>query len=531
MNRPGTGHILAALLSTMAFAACAQMPVSTAPKVACKAPTPSSAATPAYWYSTLTPSESGNDGARLHLFDRACSAVGLLTPPAVVARMPDLPGLYNAVTRQPGEVFAMGGVYAALDTDALAAAAQAPQGSAPALGAAAGPYVVKLDVQGQKVRWRTYLPGMTASDWNYPGALAVGLNGDLYVTYGHRMARLDPASGVIKAVLELPVNQSASDVTYNGFIALPDGKLVTKSLHRQPGCTVQGAQALLACDTTNVAPSTVVLIDPDRMQVLQTFIAPEHIRFRVSSYVLDGVPRIYLPGDAKIYRYRVDTSAPDGPLVRDDWTASYLQPGQTAGTALAIFDDWVIVQTNGMPTRAPMSVVAINQHDASRQHRMDPFVGAHSDGSFMPSMPTVDPVRRRAFVFDGYVGRLAALDLDPVTGWHQAWQVAQRSFAFSALVGPPTARVLVSTDMGGILPTLTFDVLGWSVANWALSSGNFTREALVWRDAGSGRELGRVLHQAAVATSTLAPAEDGAVLAPDLVGNQLAVFQATRLVP
>ncbi len=260
------------------------------------------------WYPTVAPYEGGSGSERDHLFAAACTPFQLnpaVGHPAIeVRRALDLPRLYNAVTRARDQIFALGGAYGKIDAEN-------------------GPFVVALDPGTLQRRWMTRLPGMSAEDWNYPGVLGVHRNGDLYAIYSHRLARLDPATGAVKAVLELPTNQSPSDVSYNGFVLLHDGMLVAKSIHREPGCTAPDFQAFLQCKTTGVAASNLVVVDPERMTILDQAVAEEHIRFRVTVAQGEQEDLIYLPGETRIHRYHWR----GGRLQADaNWRPEYLEP-------------------------------------------------------------------------------------------------------------------------------------------------------------------------------------------------------------
>jgi hypothetical protein len=454
------------------------------------------------WYRSVSPSEAGNRSTRDHHFAAACAAMhpaaGPWRVPRVQARATGLPGLYNAVTREPGEVFALGGAFGPITADA-------------------GPYVVALDAETLAVRWKTRLPGARPGHWNYPGALGVHRNGDLYAAYGPRLARLDARTGEVRGVVELPVNQPEADVATNGFAILSDGNLVAKSIHRKPGCTAADFDAFLRCDTDGVAASTVAVVDPERMAVLARAIAPEHIRFRVTVTHQDGADLVYLPGDTRLHRYRWA----GGRLERDaGWAVDYLLPGQTPGTAVAALGDWVVIQTNGMPARAPMSLVAISQRDAARMHRVTPFAD-RAGASFIPSLPTIDPDHRRIHTFDGFVGEAASVEFDPVAGLTVAWRVPQRSFAFSMLAGPPQARVWIGTDVTDRRARIAFAVLPFGALRMLAGRVAPSREALVWRDARSGAELGRLEGVAAVGGGAPVPGYGGVVLLPDLSDGSL----------
>jgi hypothetical protein len=93
-----------------------------------------------------------------------------------------------------------------------------------------------------------------------------------------------------------------------------------------------------------------------------------------------------------------------------------------------------------------MSVVAINQADASWQFRSQPFAAVRSPQSWSPSAVSVDPLRKRIFALDGLAGRIAALELRD-DGLHTVWTVRQRTIEFLALIGSPQRRVLVGTDV------------------------------------------------------------------------------------
>ena len=451
------------------------------------------------WYATVTPSEAGNSSGRTHTYPAACSALGENRAAGIAAVAEKLPGLYNIVTRRPDELFALGGSFGHATADNA-------------------PYVVALDAKTLTPRWRTALPGLDAGEWNYPGVMGVHANGDLYAIYGPNLARLDAATGAVKTHTELPVNQPRGDVAYNGFVVLSDGRLVAKSIHRKPGCVEADFNAFLNCETEGMAASTLVLVNPDTLAVEQTVITPEHVRFRVSATRYADHEYLYLPGEARVYRYRYA----NGRLALDEtWQPAYRLPGQMPGTAAAVLGDFVVIQTNGIPSAVPMSIVAVAQSDATKLFRFTPFENDTPRGSFIPSMPTVDVENRRIYTFDGYAGRLAALNLDAQHGLSLAWSVAQRSFAFSALIGPADARVLVSTDMTAPLSDRVFPLLSLDIKKWLARKMSPPPEDLVWRDAATGRELDRVVDVAAAGGSVPVPGFNGDFYAPDLRAQRL----------
>lgn len=482
------------------LSACGQnLPFGPPGEVACGVPAPASGP----WYATVAPAEHGNDSRRTHRFAAACSTVSADQPDFVVASADGLGGLYNMVTREPGEVFALGNAFGNVAENG-------------------GPYVAKVDARSMQVVWRTPLPGLGPQDWNYPGAMGVHGNGDLYAVYGPNLARLDAATGKVKGVAKLPVNsiggQAAGDVGYNGFVLLSDGRIVTKSIHRKPGCKEPDFMAFLACDTSGMAASTIALVNPETMQVEQTLIAPEHIRFRATVAMLDGVEYVYMPGEERIRRYKYE----GGKLHEDAWSATYRAPGQAPATAVAALGEWIIIQPNGIPAAAPLTIVAVSQRDPAKQYSFTPFPDSKVDGSFIPSLPTVDEDNHRVYTFDGFAGELAALDFDPARGFSLAWRTMQRSFAFSALVGPPQARVLVGTDMDGFAADVAFRHLGLKAKRKLISQKRQPpAERIVWRDAATGAQIAHTPLLAAVGGGVPTPAHYGWLLVPDLRNQRL----------
>ena len=220
-----------------------------------------------------------------------------------------------------------------------------------------------------------------------------------------------------------------------------------------------------------------------------------------------------MPGDTFIHRYRYER----GSLALDEgWRAAYLLPGQTPGTAPAGFGDWLIVETNGTPARVPLSVVAVSQRDATRQFRIEPFTDVTREGSCMASMPTVDEANQRIYAFDGFANHGAALDFHAQHGFRTAWRVKQRTFAFSALVGPPQARVLVSTDMQTLTTRLLSALLGFEIKKRMIRYARPQAEDLVWREAATGREIGRIKRAGSVPGSVPSPGFGGSFFLPDM---------------
>lgn len=142
-------------------------------------------------------------------------------------------------------------------------------------GVNGSPEVICLDSDDLTSIWRRPVRGDQAGDrWNYPGAVAALGDGFIYAVVGSRLLKLEPASGEEVGALDLPSPQAPRDVAYNGFVALSDGRLLMKSIHRTPGCDVDGFAAFLRCGPSRRAPSVFVIVEPECMQIEATWSAP-----------------------------------------------------------------------------------------------------------------------------------------------------------------------------------------------------------------------------------------------------------------
>lgn len=431
------------------------------------------------WYPGPAAFEHG-DSARSHLF-RTITApsameVGL---DAVVDHMTigGHPGVYNFAVRAPGEVYVLGGA------------------TSGGLGKSE-PYVARLDMaQGEEI-WRTALPDQAFGEagervWTYPGVIAVHANGDVFAVQGNVLSRIDPATGELRGTLNLPIRGRVSDSAYNGFAALPGGLLVLKSHHRPPDCAVDGFRAFLSCGTGGASASVLAVVDPDSMDLLARADAPELIGGRITVTQHDGRDFVYAPGLDSVHRFEWA----DGTLDYDDeWgPVRYRSGRETPATAAAVLGDFVIVQSNALPTDVPSRLTAISQADPERRFDIQPF--ADRPRSMIPSMPSVDPDLGLVFATDGLAGGLTALRLDPERGFETVWRADQGSISFSALIGPEDGRILISSDIAD----------GYRV--------DYAREAMVWRRASDGVELARSEPFARMGGTVLAPDCGGVVYA------------------
>ncbi len=149
-------------------------------------------------------------------------------------------------------------------------------------------------------------------------------------------------------------------------------------------------------------------------------------------------------------------------------------------------------------------MVAINQADASRQLRSQPFAAVPSPQSWSPSAVSVDPLRSQIVALDGLAGRIAALELRH-GALHAVWTVPQRTLEFLALIGLAQHRVLVGTDVPP----------GQQV-------GANTQDWVVWRNADTGDEIAR---------SPLLPAVNGGTMVePGYAGRMYSLAQNGKII-
>lgn len=476
-------RFVAILMTGIGVAGCAVNEIE--PRVAREMSCPAKdGRTEGEWYSGPSTFEHA-DSSRTHLFKaiREPDARRLSEGAAVeVETFPGYPGVYNFAVRSPGEVYLLGGVTSGRSN------------SAP-------PYVARVEMPSGREIWRTALR-MTESKtdavaWTYPGVIGIPANGDIYVVQDNRLTRIDPTDGSLVGRTELPTRGAAADSAYNGFSALPNGYLVLKSHHRPAGCAVDGFRAFLVCGTEGASASVLAVVDPETMDVIGEADAPELIGGRITVANFGQRTFVYAPGVDYLHRFewrnrRLEYDDSWGPV-------RYRQGRETPATAAAVLGEFVIVQSNALPTDAPSRLTAVSQLDPSRRFEIQPF--ADKSQSMIPSMPSVDPEMGLIFVTDGLAPGLAAIRLDPQNGLETVWRKDQGSLSFSALVGPRAGRVLISSDIAD----------GYRI--------DYKRESVVWRDAATGTLLGR---------SSDFPRMGGTVLAPDCGG---VVYVASSRMP
>ena len=482
--------------TTLIAAAGVLIAVATATAVVCvalSAPNLSSMTTPAGaegssnppWFPSLMAFEHYDSG-RTKLFEQAhfngsftrANAVDMRVSPA------DYPTPYNVVYLSRDSLFVFGGAYG-------------DEGGT-------GSFVARVNPQTLQTVWFQQLINTLETDeWNYPGVLSTLQDGFLYQIHGYRLAKLDPRDGRVLGQIELHTLAAQRDTSYNGLDGWPDGTLVAKSVYRQAGCEQQGFDAFLNCpDPADVPNSVVEAIDPRTLEIIDQVVAPEFIGGRITATVFKNQFYAYLPGQTTVFRYiykdrhlTLDTSWDPGTVVL---------PGQNGPTAVAVMNDWVTLETNATPASTPMSVIAINQADASLQFSSQPFAGIPSPESFSPSAVCVDPLRNQIFALDGIVGRIAALELDD-NGLHTVWTAPQRTIEFLALIGPSQRRVLVGTDVP------PGQQIGANTLDW-----------VVWRKADTGHEIAR--------SPLLSAVNSGTMVEPGYAGHMYFLAQNGKII-
>jgi hypothetical protein len=399
-----------------------------------------------YFYETPNPSEH-YDPARTSRFQgtRTVEEIAGSADVAVNARYTssNYQKLYNVSTRNTNELFAYGG-YVSED---------------------GGAYVAKLDANTLAETWRVQLT--LPHHWNYPGAMAVLGDGNVYAVAGNLLAKVNAETGKVQQ-LTLPQHKGQGGAAYNGFVVSPDGVLFTKSLERGDGCRQNDLTENLGipCAAYRKIPSFLVAVDTtsDEPRIIAQTEAVEFIMSRIATERRDGVDYVYCPGLQKLWRYRFTGSE----FVLDEkWGPVPYAATGTPGTAPAIMGDWVIIQNDGfLSSYEPFTIWAINIHDSNLTFTHRPLDGYPM--SQVGSKAAVDPENMRVYVADWKAQMLVCLDFDPRCGFTVKWVRQQKMFCFPALFGDSANRQIAATDYDS-------------------SHG----DQVVWRDAATGEEVAR----------------------------------------
>ncbi|MEO1443744.1 MAG: hypothetical protein AAFV33_25305, partial [Chloroflexota bacterium] len=279
-------------------------------------------------YTTVTGFEHA-DAGRTHQFESATFG-GSMTDPSnndVSIRIaPEVyPGAYNIVTRDRNELFVYFGVYGENE-------------------ASTGPTVARLDADTLEEVWRTQIAEFSAETWNYPGALGLHGNGNLYMVGGNILASLDPDTGEILNQINLPTEDGANS-SYNGFVSTADGTIFVKPIYR--ACDAVGGNALVECPDAQTS-SVLSAINPDTLEIIVQVEVPQPVFSRLVVGNHNGQDYVYMQGVNSLFRFAWDGSAL---TLDDDWGfVEVLQEGQVGTAAPSITEGWLFFNTNGLPS-------------------------------------------------------------------------------------------------------------------------------------------------------------------------------------
>ena len=311
-----------------------------------------------------------------------------------------------------------------------------------------GPWVAKVDATTGKEIWRTVLEnGNVSGAWVGAANLNILPDGNIPISFGTHLVKLDGDTGRILKHIELPAAAPPEGSNFKHLTIAPDGTLIIKNQTRATPCNIQGTLAAIQCPGGSAASpgSTINAIDPDTFEILASVDLPENTITPHTITTFDGKITIYAPGIKTFFRVIWDPQTKT--LTRDEtWSlGDYLDPGQTSGDAPGILGDWIVVQVNGLPSqKAASSLVAISQSDPSKITRIYPFGTDLPTGmSWAPPKAAIDADNSMVFSADQNMMKIGAVALDQSTGeMTVAWTIDGATTALQALYGPADKRVL-----------------------------------------------------------------------------------------
>jgi len=443
------------------------------------------------WTQTLVAFENYNSN-RSHYW--ACAPfTGSFTGPNQVYAYKSstyYPTPFTIVTRGVNEMYVYGGVVDA---------------NPPSLGL--HPYVSKVEPTSLKEVWRTELlnANVTQAFTGAGGMYTIGDQGDILVATNSYLFKLNGTTGEVEGTLPLPTGANLpTDSYFNGLNAWPDGTIAMKDLTRAAGCTLNSLTAINKCPG---GPSVLTVVDSENLEVLDSVELPELVGGRVTTTVHDGKNYLYAVGVTQAYRYVWDGQ---NITLDNSWgPVSYLKPGQTAGTAAAVMGDWVVIQTNGIPSNVPLSEVAISQSNSSRITRIDPIPLEPGQKSYIPNFGVMDLPNNRIYGMDEGPGKVVGIDFDQETGnMSVAWAPEEmKTFGWVTAIGPQDQRVLVGTNM---------KLENESDIQPGPINASYT-EQVMWRDAETGKLL--------AASDYFTPMSSGSQVVPGYGGLSYHVLQ------
>jgi hypothetical protein len=505
-------------------------PSATSTPTGSASPVTGPSSTNAPWYPSVEAFEHYNS-ARSHVFPLASfggSFHGPNTVHLVRSGKGAYPSVYNMSYLNANAAFIQGGSYGD------------DKGSI-------GPFVAKVDPKTLKPVWYTQLRNTVQThEWDYPGAMAIENDGNIYVVSGYRIFKVDPANGKVVKTLTLPtkvymqtnyphkpptysttLTDDSANTSYNGINALPDGTIVVKSLYRVAGCTLNGPTALLNCpNARNVPASNLISVNPKTMQIINKITLPAFAGARPTITQYHGVDYVYLlEKNSNAVRYSVH----NGVFKLDtSWTpAAVPYPNLTPGGSLMVFDNWVVGSTNSIPAAGPLTVFAISQGDAKKVFYLQPYVhdkippllshafakaaGGKQAVSWADMSLEADPQNGLFYGVETLARKIAAFKLTS-SGIKVVWTKAQTTTEWATLIGPKAHRVWVGTDIPG-----------------AEIPGMNKTERVVFRDAATGRELARSARVPQMTMgSAIQPGYGGSVFFPSANGTLIKVTPSPK---
>lgn len=153
-------------------------------------------------------------------------------------------------------------------------------------------------------------PELPCGDHVWCGAILAHANGSIMSVNGSFLHRLDPDDLSILVERELP-----ADCSHNGLLSLTDGTLITKDLR------LEGRGG-----------TTITRIDPETLDVLDSFVLPEGSMGRIAATVDPdtGLEHVYVPGIEHLWRLEIDA---DAMAVDREWNPRYRTLGGAQGLA------------------------------------------------------------------------------------------------------------------------------------------------------------------------------------------------------
>jgi hypothetical protein len=262
------------------------------------------------------------------------------------------------------------------------------------------------------------------------------------------------------------------------------------------------------------------------MQVIDKITLPAFAGARPSITRYKGVDYVYLlEKTSNAVRYSVK----DGKFTLDTgWTpAAVPNPNQTTGGSLIVMNEWIVGATNSIPAAGALTVFAINQGDASKVFRLQPYVNDKvppllskafskaADGkqavSWADMSLEADPENGLFYGVETLARKVAAFKVT-ASGIKTVWKKPQTTTEWATLIGPKDQRTWVGTDIpGGEIP------------------GKNKTDTVVFRDAATGRELARSAKVPLMTQgSAIQPGYGGSVFFPGGTGTLIKVTPSPK---